>query len=89
MKRRWQPKLPTLGRGAETCERKRRYETWDDARLAGMAVWRENPRPTDANPALPYVCLRHRPQALPLRPHSLRKALRPFAAPGGSGPLPL
>lgn len=43
-------------RQAETCARKIRYADWDEAGRAGMAVWRENPRPTDANPPLPYPC---------------------------------
>jgi hypothetical protein len=40
----------------ERCKRKRRYGTWEDARVAGVAVWLENPRPQDANPPAPYAC---------------------------------
>lgn len=38
------------------CAEKRRYATWDEARLGGLAVWRENPRPTDANMPTAYPC---------------------------------
>lgn len=39
----------------QTCARKIRYATWDEARLAGVAVWRENPN-GDANMPTPYPC---------------------------------
>ncbi len=39
-----------------TCWRKRRYDTWQDAGDAALAVWRENPREKDANPGMPYRC---------------------------------
>lgn len=38
------------------CERKRRYETWEEARKAGLLVSLENPRPGDANAPTPYPC---------------------------------
>ena len=38
------------------CALKRRYDNWEDARLAGLAVWKEAPREQDANPPAPYPC---------------------------------
>jgi len=38
------------------CRTKVRHATWDAARLAGLAVWQENPREGDANPPTPYLC---------------------------------
>lgn len=38
------------------CRRKIRYASWEDARLAGLAVWIDAPREGDTNPALPYEC---------------------------------
>lgn len=43
-------------RRMETCRRKVRYEAWEDARVAGLAVSQENPRPKDANAPTPYRC---------------------------------
>lgn len=40
----------------ETCRRKRRYDTWDEAGDAGMLVWVEKPTGRYANPPLPYRC---------------------------------
>lgn len=43
-------------RRTETCLRKRRYETWDEANAAALLVWVENPKPDTANPCSPYPC---------------------------------
>lgn len=40
----------------ETCERKRRYSTWDDAEAAALAVWLENPSPNHVNICGAYPC---------------------------------
>lgn len=41
---------------ARTCQRKQRFDTWDAAEAAALAVWIENPHPNYANPCLPYPC---------------------------------
>lgn len=40
----------------ETCQRKRRYDTWDEAEAAALLVWRENPSPNHANIYGAYPC---------------------------------
>lgn len=40
----------------ETCERKRRYATWDEAEAAAVLVWMENPSPDHANICGAYPC---------------------------------
>jgi len=38
------------------CRTKKHYATWEAARLAGLAVWVENPKPEYMNPPTPYAC---------------------------------
>jgi hypothetical protein len=57
MRRRWQPLLPRLGRGLETCARKVQYASWDAARIGGLETWLRNP--LHPNPPTPYPCDQH------------------------------
>lgn len=40
----------------DTCRRKRRYATWDEAEAAALLVWLENPSPHHANICGAYPC---------------------------------
>ena len=40
----------------ETCVRKIRYSSWDDAVAVALDIWRNNPRDQDSNPPEPYIC---------------------------------